>query len=283
MFHEILFPIDFSDQCRRIAPAVAAMARRCSAPVTLFHAVPPVACEMDGGLVTRELEVVRDHQRIALDRFLTQSFDRIQVAREVVDGSPAHAIVARSATMKDPLIMMPTHGQSAFRQLLMGSVTSAVLHEAQCPVWTNAHTAEGGEVTGACRSIVCAVDMGPGTVRLLRAARQVADLHGAFFHVVHSVPGVDPRFESGPARNAHAFLVLSARDGYLKLAAEAGITQPLEIVEDVGLSAGIAAAASRHQADLVVIGRGSIQGVMGRLRTNAADLIRRSPCPVLSV
>jgi nucleotide-binding universal stress UspA family protein len=45
----------------------------------------------------------------------------------------------------------------------------------------------------------------------------------------------------------------------------------------------IRAAAFHHEADLVVIGRGSIHETFGRLRTNAYNIIRDSPCPVLSV
>jgi hypothetical protein len=57
----------------------------------------------------------------------------------------------------------------------------------------------------------------------------------------------------------------------------------VKIVEDAGLVSGILLTASEHRADLLVIGRGVIQGTLGRLRTNAHELIRRSRCPVLSV
>ena len=45
----------------------------------------------------------------------------------------------------------------------------------------------------------------------------------------------------------------------------------------------ISTIASRINADLVVIARGSAAGVFGRLRTNAYAIIRQSPCPVVSV
>ncbi|MBV9223365.1 MAG: hypothetical protein JOY85_05020 [Acidobacteriaceae bacterium] len=37
------------------------------------------------------------------------------------------------------------------------------------------------------------------------------------------------------------------------------------------------------QAQLVVIGRGRMQGFLGRLRTNVSAILRESPCPVLSL
>ena len=53
--------------------------------------------------------------------------------------------------------------------------------------------------------------------------------------------------------------------------------------EGLGLAVSITARAKSSGAGLLVIGRGSAKGVLGRLRTNSHDLIRLSPCPVLSV
>ena len=38
-----------------------------------------------------------------------------------------------------------------------------------------------------------------------------------------------------------------------------------------------------HNADLVVIGRGIMQHVLGSLRTHVYSIIREAPCPVISV
>ena len=42
-------------------------------------------------------------------------------------------------------------------------------------------------------------------------------------------------------------------------------------------------AATQWEADLVVIGRGAAHGPLGRLRSHTYAIIRRSPCPLLSV
>jgi len=46
---------------------------------------------------------------------------------------------------------------------------------------------------------------------------------------------------------------------------------------------GIRDLALRNRADLVVIGRGAIRTGLGRLYAHSYDIIRESPCPVLSV
>jgi nucleotide-binding universal stress UspA family protein len=45
----------------------------------------------------------------------------------------------------------------------------------------------------------------------------------------------------------------------------------------------VAAAANRLGSDLVVIGRGVSGTLVGRLRAHAYEIIRLSPCPVVSL
>jgi nucleotide-binding universal stress UspA family protein len=45
----------------------------------------------------------------------------------------------------------------------------------------------------------------------------------------------------------------------------------------------VSSVAERLKASVVVIGRGVSSDLIGRLRAQAGEIIRRSPCPVLSV
>ena len=54
-------------------------------------------------------------------------------------------------------------------------------------------------------------------------------------------------------------------------------------VEAGRVSAVIRQAAVACKANLIVIGRGHIHKLLGRLRTNAYEIIREAPCPVLSI
>jgi nucleotide-binding universal stress UspA family protein len=277
----ILYPVDFSDRCRAVWPAVVGMARQLGAPVTLFHALEIEHLDLAAASV--ELEAIRARMREKLQHFPTPALEVPSVRRELAEGSAAACIVDRAANMEAPLIMMPTRGHTRFRQLLLGSVTAAVLHDAACPVWTEAHTENKPVPTAIGHSIVCAIDMGPATPGVLQAASEFSKQFGASLHVVHSVSGIDPRFPSGPANRAHALLIDKAREDFLVHCRKSGVEFPLEIVEDVGLVNGVVGAIAKHSADLLIIGRGVIQGPLGRLRTNAHELIRRSPCAVLSV
>jgi nucleotide-binding universal stress UspA family protein len=282
-FQRILFPVDFSQRCTATAPAVAAFARQFDANVTLLYSLD-VPTELEEALHSQSLaqaESLESHTRRRLETYLADVLPA-PAERVTLIGKAASNIVRFASSEACDLIMMPTHGHSRFRQLLLGSVTAAVLHDAECPVWTSAH-AETSPIPEQCRSIVCAIDLGKNTVSVLERARRMAKAWAATLHVIHAVPAIDPRFESSPAQRAHDFLVMSAEEKYPVLAKQAGLEVELEIVEHVKLGGCIAEGCRRHHSDLLVIGRGAIQGVLGRLRSSAHEIIRSAPCPVLSI
>lgn len=73
-----------------------------------------------------------------------------------------------------------------------------------------------------------------------------------------------------------------ARAKIESLQKSAGVEASLEIA--VGsVAEAVAKAAEQQGVNLILIGRGSLQGSLGRLRTHAYGIIHKSPCPVLSV
>ncbi len=281
-FHHILFPVDFSEHARATAPAVAAMARHDGARVTLLQSLDMPYGEMGAAPIEGEIEKARLHQRLRLQEFLPELWEGLEVARVEAQGKPVQTITAHASTHGVDLIMLPTHGFTRFRPLLLGSVAAGVLHDAECPVWTTAHSERPATPRGY-RNVVCAIDGGPRRVDVLRMAVGLAAGWQASLSVVHSIPVIDERFYSAAAARAHQHLIDLAVREYPALAAEAGVEAALEIVEGDGLNGPIVEAARTREADLLIIGRGTIQGFLGRLRSNAHELIRTSPCPVLSV
>jgi len=257
------------------------MAKNLNIPEVLLYALPTE--HMVTPQLIHERVRIRQYVQEALARFPESELRIPNVKRELVEGPAAESIVVRASKMEAPLIMMPTRGHTRFRQLLLGSVTAAVLHDASCPVWTEAHQDSQQPSEGIYRSLICAVDMGPRTPEVLRTALDFSKAFGAILHVVHSVPRGDQRFANALSDRAHALLVDTARENFAAHCQTVGTQLPLEIVEEFHLTDGVSGAVRRHNADLLVIGRGVIQGALGRLRTNAHNLIRLSPCAVLSV
>jgi len=141
-FKKILFPVDLSAQSRAVAPSVAAMARRFGSEVTLLHVTSETAPESE------------------LDHFAADAFSGIPIARELLEGDPAHQIGRYADEHKIDLIMMPTHGHGAFRALFLGSVTAKVLRDTHCPVWTSVHAEElSSHSPDRWKRILCAVEI----------------------------------------------------------------------------------------------------------------------------
>jgi nucleotide-binding universal stress UspA family protein len=278
----ILFPVDFSAPCENLVPAVAAWAQRCEADLTLLHVYELPVVAVDQPNLAAELSVLREASQERLREFLSAAFAGVRVRRVQVDGRAGSAIVEYAAANGIDLIMMPTHGYTRFRQMLLGSVVANVLHDSEVPVWTSAH-ADVALAAPAPKHVLCAIDCGPQTRHVLEAATAVAKRFGAPLRIVYSHPALDTRFPSATAERAHRLVHEDAVAAYQAVAAELDLPEYLEILEEPTLVAGVVAAIATHQADLLVIGRGRIQGVMGSLRTNAHDLIRMSRCPVLSV
>jgi len=167
---------------------------------------------------------------------------------------------------------------------LLGSVTAKVLHDAQCPVWTAAHPDAGAaNISNDWRTVVCAIDTSDDAMRLIRCAADLQASSGASVKLFHALPAPpETRPEIYMAREFQAFLEDAARQSIQRMQATAGVSFPL-CMKAGKVSEVIASAAGDLNADLVLIGRGALPYVAGRLRSNVYAIIRDAPCPVLSV
>ena len=287
LFHHILFPVDFSKRCHAVAPAVRAAAIRNKAQLTLLHTFElPIGGYGDAyALMPSTINEFRDASQAAMDRFVTEHFSDIEPGKLdtlVQCGSPVESIVEHVRHHGTDLVMMPSHGRSRFRSLLIGSVTAGVLHDTHCAVWTDAHCDEKTPHSEPFSSVVCAIDLSGKSTETLRFAKRLADENKAALHVVYSERAVEDFVNSPSAKRFRNFLAFRAKEEYEPLAQQANLEVPLEVLEGP-IAESIAAAVKRFNGDVLVIGRGVIEERLGRLRTNAYDIIRSSPCPVMSV
>jgi nucleotide-binding universal stress UspA family protein len=282
----ILFPIDFSDRSCAAAPFVEAMASRYEAKVTLISIAQPVyytGMGDPGGPIVIGTDTMLTDLSERLDCALTREFAHLEVSRIAEIGDPAQVITRFARSAGVDLIMMPTHGYGPFRRLLLGSVTAKVLHDSECPIWTAAHVEESPcRDHLACRNILCAVDRTPASVALIEWAASLASDLGASLRLVHVITGAErSSFHSfDPGHDSD--LREAAEKTIQKLQADARVNAPLCIVAG-NVAEGVQEEARRHDADLVVIGRGTLHETLGRLRAHSYGIIRQSPCPVLSV
>jgi nucleotide-binding universal stress UspA family protein len=215
-----------------------------------------------------------------LERALTDELSGLDVDRVAESGDPAIRIAAFAHGHDVDLVMMPTHGLGLFRSLLMGSVTSKVLHAATCPVWTAAH-AETQSAPVLPRTILCAIDGTPASAALLRYAADFSERVGATLNVVHVVEPVSDVLEVVSEGRLQQAADEAARDALAVALTAAGIHAPLRVFEG-DIVSRVTAEARRGDADLVIVGRGAATAPFGRLRTHVLGIVQASPCPVLS-
>jgi nucleotide-binding universal stress UspA family protein len=280
----ILFPVDFSQQATNAVPFVRAVASSCDARITLISVVPPVwdvpSMGMPAGIVIDTAELERD-LRARLERTFTEEFAGLCVQRITERGDPAVRIAEFADSSAVDLIMMPTHGCGLFRSLLLGSVTAKVLHDAKCPVWTATH-AEEQRSRDMPRTVLCAVDGTPKTPALMQWAAEFSHKMEAALKLIHVVPPISDWLALPTERDLQEEMREEARARVDSLRRACGIDVPIRIA--VGQIADTVTEEARQEgADLVVIGRGSLQSTLGRLRTHAYGIIQKSPCPVISV
>jgi nucleotide-binding universal stress UspA family protein len=284
-FNCIVFPVDFSERSAAAAPFVLSMAQRYRSRIVLVHAIqppPPIYAGMN--TVYPEAFDFVDTQKILADRlteFAHAELPKCDCDSLVEIGDPAGVIMQTAEANHADLIAMPTHGYGGFRRLLLGSVTAKVLHDSNLPVWTSAHAPEPSHrAHPKPRTILVALDLKAESRHTLDFALELAKEADAAIEMVHAAREgeIDPL---NPESRMHQLLVESARDQLTKVHEKVGAD--VEVLTDTGDVAKMVRAVALHKrVDLIVIGRGCIQG-FGRLKTNAYAIIREAPCPVLSV
>jgi len=280
----ILLPLDFSAAGIATIPYVRALANQLHARVTALSVVPPDWIAPPGLIVTpaggSDPEVMQGTLRAHLDNLAMEGLES-PPARLTAVGDPAVKIAEFTRDNSVDLVMMPTHGHGLFRRLLVGSVTSKVLHDVHCPVWTAAH-AEKQHAQETPRKILCALD---GTDKSIALAQWAADFSrqvGASLQLLHVVRPVSDWLSLESEQALQEELRGEARNRIESTFKTGEMNLPLRVsVGEIVIT--VTEEARQEGADLIVLGRGAIHDTLGRLRTHAHGIIHRSPCPVLSV
>jgi nucleotide-binding universal stress UspA family protein len=278
---KILLPADFSEQGAGASHQAGALARHFGAELVLLHVnpilVPALISPRDfsGAIDTGWVTALEAQARRELDAYHPAELAGVNVRKIVVTGDPAASIVDVAHIERPGLIVMPTHGYGPFRRFLLGSVTAKVLHDVEAPVWTGVHLQETSQpLWKRIGRVLCAIDLRTPEPALTWARDFAAEFEAELI-VVHAVQRMDsqtPLGTSAAQADEHIRCLLR------KLAAAGEVE-----IEEGDPAQVVRAAATRRNADVVVIGRSPREGALGRLRTNAYSIVRDAPCPVVSV
>ncbi len=289
---KILVPVDFSDRSLAAAHHAAAMARRFGSELVFLHVVPPGPYEhgifgigYTASSVWPSQEEIEERIGVQLQELVHKAAGGLSTDAEVSWGAPAAKIEEMANHEQVDLIMMPSHGFGPFRRFILGSVTTKVLHDLSCPVFTGAHVADVPSNDSApYHRVACAIDLSPHSEAVLRWAAGFALAWGAALHVIHAAPALDaipPEIHPLPA-NFHDTVVRLKIDQVNELVSRVGCEATVHVECD-SVIGYVTDVSQRAKVDLLVIGRSLDESLIGRLRTYSSALIREAPCAVVSI
>jgi nucleotide-binding universal stress UspA family protein len=176
VFDQVVVPVDETTASERAWPHAVALAEQADCPLRLVT----VAAGS-----TR-----RDDAERRLDE-LAAGASRDAVSCEVIVGTdPAAEIIATVSQRPRSVIAMATRAPGAIGELVFGSVTSAVLRDAGCPLLLVGPRCEPPSL--APRRLLVCLDGSQVATAILPVARNLAatGLQARLFHVIY--PPVDP-------------------------------------------------------------------------------------------
>src|SRR5678816_4232495 len=268
----ILFPYDFSKPCTLVAPQVRAVACRFGAKVTLLTVYPTSWDTHSPEFpVLKGLQAPEDELKALLGAVAANMFAGIPVEIRTAMGDAAFKIVQFAHDNHVDLIMMPTHGFGTFRTLLIGSVTAKVLHDADCPVWTAAHS-ETQSSPELPRNILCAISRSDETPTVLKWACGYSQKLGGSLRLLHVVQPISDCLSLPSERQLQEEVRKEAGAQVDAIRRKAGVDATLTVA--VGkLTDTVTEEARREQSDPLLIGRGSLHSTLGALHTHAYGII----------
>ena len=239
MIAKVLFPVDFSPACVAMAPCVKRAADLFGARVTMVHVCDLASHNGFELCVRAPQEIAEEHWGIGQERlgaFLNTEFLGCEKVLRSGDAAEEIGEVARRGAFD--LIVMPTHG-GRFRRMLLGSTTTKVLNDADCPVMTTEHAES--VVPRPLEHLVwlCATGLRDDSKRVLGLANSHAAAAGARLSIVRAT-------EKGSEGEARRQL----EDLLQAVGCEAEIQIAAGRVKDA-----ILGAVSRSAADVLIVGR----------------------------
>lgn len=298
----LLVPTDFSSHADAALRHALAFAEAFDATVHLLHVVNDSRA---AGYGLGDAYVQSDAWRSAADaeararlEQLADASDGPTVRTDVIERTQldvADAIAEYAERRRTDLVVMGTHGRGGVGRLVLGSVANALIRRSSVPVMTVRNRGEDevpAAAPGAYETLLAPIDFSDHSRRALHIAKEIAHPYGATRHLLFvaekrvlptfsdtGLPGLSV-VEMDPEIIENAAEALEAFDDHVE--GPAG-PRACHVVEG-DVATNIVGFAEDNQADLIVMATRGLTGVdQFVLGSNAERVVRRAPCPVLTV
>lgn len=138
---KLLVPVDFSGNSAYALEMAITIAEKFSAEIVIYHAVdiPHIILgDEENPCPIKDYEkYAREQSRKQMDIFLMPYKEHKFIVHDEIEiGKPFEKIIRAARRFDADIIIMGTHGQSALKHILIGSVAEKVVRKAPCPVLT---------------------------------------------------------------------------------------------------------------------------------------------------
>ncbi|HYG49642.1 MAG TPA: universal stress protein [Flavobacteriales bacterium] len=180
-----LVPTDFSDIATNSMNYALEWARHENAKVVLLHIFNEIFV-MPGVLeevTAQQIIANQDAARARLQEIYTEILEEKKVACEqlALFGTPVDTILEVAEEKQVDLIIMGTHGANGFLERLLGSTTTKVIEQAQCPVMAIPENARFKEI----KKFTYATDYHAHDIEALKAVANFAKSFNARLNLIH--------------------------------------------------------------------------------------------------
>ncbi len=129
----VVVPVDFSEQSLKTVDLALGLVEDTS-HVHVVHVLPVVSYMEPGVVWTAVDDQARVHhaEQALKERLAEPRYEKVKL--HVAIGDPGQAITELASELKADLIVLPSHGRTGLKRLLIGSVAERVVRLAHCPV-----------------------------------------------------------------------------------------------------------------------------------------------------
>jgi nucleotide-binding universal stress UspA family protein len=141
-FSKILVAIDGSDHAEKAFRHAMSIAQKFGSKVVVVHVMSPPRAggEMGHFPVQEAIKVAFESAESLVSKFSSMAQKEFGLQVETVTakggGAVADEILKTAESSKSDLIVMGSRGLTGFKEMVLGSVSSAVVHRAKVPVLT---------------------------------------------------------------------------------------------------------------------------------------------------
>ena len=137
MFTKILVPVDGSDNSYRALDAALILSEKLGSNITVLHVMEqvPITHIESQKLLSELLENYKKENQDILSKCTEIARKKgITINTILLQGNPASIILDFSKKEKYDIVIMGSRGVGKFKELILGSVSSKIVHHSSCAV-----------------------------------------------------------------------------------------------------------------------------------------------------